>query len=287
VVDLGAILRDLVGRVLALAKREPAMLLSFDWVKQQVGVKAWRYLGIQDVPLDKIVGSVNRYQDFDRAFFPLHGVSPRLRRIEEAWERGEILPPVKLYKIGDAYFVEDGHHRVAAARRAGATTIDAEVMEFVPLVPISATDTPQDILIKAEYAAFLSQTRLDRLRPDLEIRFTELGKYKVLLEHIAVHRYFLGIEQGREVTEEEAAVSWHDRVYRPLVDAFRRTGALAHFPGRTEADLYVWVSEHLYYLRELYGPEVDLEGAVEDFVRRFGGADRRRDSTPQGSRPGA
>lgn len=251
-------------------RREPTLLLPFDWVRKNVGTKAWRYKGLQEVEVEKIVGSVNRYQDFDRAFFPVHGASPRLRQIEDAWRSGEILPPIKLYQIGDAYFVEDGHHRVAAARRAGARSIDAEVVEFVPLVPISATDTPRDILVKAEYAAFLAQTHLDRLRPDQEILFSELGKYKILLEHIAVHRYFLGIEQQREVPYEEAVASWYDRVYRPLVDTFRRTGALAHFPGRTEADLYVWVSEHLYYLREMYGPDVDLEQAVRDYTHRFG-----------------
>ncbi|HOD73286.1 MAG TPA: hypothetical protein PKM13_01935 [Candidatus Bipolaricaulis anaerobius] len=133
-----------------------------------------------------------------------------------------------------------------------------------------AADTPRDILVKAEYAAFLAQTHLDRLRPDQEILFSELGKYKILLEHIAVHRYFLGIEQRREVPYEEAVASWYDRVYRPLVDTFRRTGALAHFPGRTEADLYVWVSEHLHYLREMHGPDVDLEQAVRDYTHRFG-----------------
>lgn len=279
-VDLGALLRDLAARVLVLARREPTLLLSFDWVKEQVGIKAWRYRGLQEVPLQQIVGSVNRYQDFDRAFFPLHGISPRLRQIEEAWDRGEVLPPVKLYKIGGAYFVEDGHHRVAAARRAGATVIDAEVMEFVPTVPVSASDTPKDILLKAEYAEFLRETHLEELCPGMEITFSELGKYKVLLEHIVVHRYFLGIEQQRDVSYEEAVVSWVDRVYRPLVEAFRRAGALTHFPGRTEGDLYVWVSEHLHYLREAYGPEVDLEGAVEDFVRRFGSGPGRKARAP-------
>lgn len=268
--DPRTLLQRLLDGIFGQVRREPSLLLSFDWVRKRVGTKAWRYKGLVEVEIAKIVGSVNRYQDFDRAFFPLQGASPRLRQIEDAWRRGEILPPVKLYQIGDAYFVEDGHHRVAAARRSGALSIDAEVVEFVPLVPVSATDTPRDILVKAEYAAFLSHTRLDRLRPEQEVLFSELGKYKVLLEHIAVHRYFLGIEQGREVPYEEAVASWYDRVYRPLVEAFRRTGALAHFPGRTEGDLYVWVSEHLHYLRELYGPDVDLDRAVQDYTRRFG-----------------
>ncbi|MBC7092909.1 transcriptional regulator [Candidatus Bipolaricaulota bacterium] len=260
----------LIARVLAHVRQEPSLLLPFDWVKDQVRIKAWRYLGLQEVEIAKIVGSVNRYRDFDRAFLPRQGPSERLERLEEAWRRGEILPPIKLYKIGDAYFVEDGHHRVAAARREGSRYIDAEVVEFVPDVPIAATDTPKEILIKAEYSAFLAHTRLDELRPDQEIVFTELGKYRILLEHIDVHRYFLGLEQRREVPYAEAVASWYDRVYRPLVDTFRRTKALAHFPGRTEADLYVWASEHLYYLRERYGPDVDLEGAVRDYAQRYG-----------------
>ncbi|MCR4391376.1 MAG: DUF4032 domain-containing protein [Candidatus Acetothermia bacterium] len=260
----------LIARVLAHVRQEPSLLLPFDWVKEHVRIKAWRYLGLQEVEIAKIVGSVNRYRDFDRAFLPRQGPSERLERLEEAWRRGEILPPIKLYKIGDAYFVEDGHHRVAAARRGGGRFIDAEVVEFVPDVPITATDTPKDILIKAEYSAFLAHTRLDELRPEQDIVFTELGKYRILLEHIDVHRYFLGLEQRREVPCAEAVASWYDRVYRPLVDTFRRTKALAHFPGRTEADLYVWVSEHLYYLRERYGPDVDLEGAVRDYAQRYG-----------------
>jgi len=272
--DPRALWRRLAEAIRGRTRRAPAPLLPFDWVKKKVGIKAWRYKGVQEVEVEKIVGSVNRYRDFDRAFFPLHGASSRLRQIEAAWRRGEILPPVKLYQIGGAYFVEDGHHRVAAARRTGARFVDAEVMEFVPVVPISASDTPRDILAKAEYAAFLVQTRLDRLRPEQEIVFSELGKHRLLLEHIAVHRYFVGIEQQRDVSYEEAVASWYDRVYRPLVDAFRRTTALAHFPGRTEADLYVWISEHLHYLRELHGPDVDLEQAVRDYTQRFGIAHR-------------
>ncbi len=144
------------------------------------------------------------------------------------------------------------------------------MFEFLPDVPISPRDTPRDILIKAEYSAFLAHTRLDELRPDQEILFTELAGYRKLLEHLDVHRYFLGLEERRDVPYEEAVASWYDRVYKPLVDTFRNTGLLPHFPGRTEADLYVWVSEHLYYLRERYGPGVGLEEAARDFAERFG-----------------
>ncbi len=262
--------QKLLASILPHLHREPSLLLPFDWVKERVRIKGWRYRGVREVEIERIVGSLNRYQDFDRAFLPRRGPSERLRQLERAWRRGEVFPPVTLYKLGDAYFVVDGHHRVAAARHQGGRYIDAEVFEFLPDVPISPRDTPQDILIKAEYSAFLAHTRLDELRPDQEILFTELASYRKLLEHLDVHRYFLGLEERRDVPHEEAVASWYDRVYKPLVDAFRDTGLLAYFPGRTEADLYVWVSEHLYYLRERYGPGVGLEEAARDFAERFG-----------------
>ncbi|MBC7318447.1 ParB N-terminal domain-containing protein [Candidatus Bipolaricaulota bacterium] len=258
-------------RLFSLAQKEPAFLLPFDWVKEKIPIRGWRYLGLQEVEVDKIVGSVDRYDDFTRAFLPVHGEDVRQQRIERAMERGEVLPPVKLYKLGEVYFVVDGHHRVAAAKKTGAKFIDAEVVEFLVDVPLSPADTEKDILLKAEYAAFLRHTRLKELRPEAEIIFTELSGYRKLLEHIDVHRYFRGIEEGREIPYEEAVVSWYDRVYRPIVEAVRRTGILKKFPGRTEADLYVWLSEHLYYLAKEKGVAPDLEKVAKEFAQKYGG----------------
>ncbi len=264
--------RDLLTAVLPLARRQPTLLIPFDWVKDQLKLQGSRYRGLQTVEINKIVGSLNRYQDFDRAFLPLHATAERterLHRLEHALKKGEILPPVRLYKVGDVYFVEDGHHRVAAARRQGAKEIDAEVIEFQSSVPLEAGITPKDILIKAEYVDFLNRTHLDKLRPDQKIEFTEPGRYRILLNHIDVHRYFLGQEKKQEIPYEEAVTSWYDNVYTPLVETFRRLDILKRFPGRTEADLYVWLSRHLYYLREQYGPDVDLEKAVLNYAKRY------------------
>jgi hypothetical protein len=265
--------RDLLSGILAVVRREPTFLIPFDWVKEQIGLKGRWYRGLQVVGIDRIVGSLNRYRDFDRAFLPRRATAERTERIDRlqaALERGEEFPPVVLYKVGEVYFVVDGHHRVAAARQEGAQEIDAEVVEFEPTVPIEAGVTKKDFLIKAEYAEFLRRTHLDRIRPAQRIVFTEPGRYHAVLEHIAVHRYFLGLEQGREIPYEEAVASWFDHVYTPLAEAFRRLDLLKQFPGRTEADLYGWVSEHLYYLREQYGPDVNLEQAVLDYARNYG-----------------
>ncbi|MGY4706225.1 transcriptional regulator [Candidatus Bipolaricaulota sp. J31] len=238
-------------------------------MKEKIHIEGWRYLGFRTVEIDKIVGSVDRYQDFTRAFLPLRADRDRLRRIKRAMDRNEIFPPVRLYKVGDIYFVEDGHHRVAAAKERGAKFIDAEVTEFIPNVPLEPGITEVEILIKAEYSEFLRQTKLDKLRPEARIEFTELGKYRILLEHIEVHRYFRAREEGREIPFQEAVLSWYDNVYKPLVEAFRRSRILDYFPGRTEADLYLWVSEHLHHLRQTLGGGVGPKEAVEDFVDRL------------------
>ncbi len=264
--------RDLLTAVLPVARRRPSLLIPFDLVKDKLRLRESHYRGMQTVEIDRIVGSLNRYHDFNRAFLPLSSTPEgmeRLQRLTRALEKGEILPPVRLYKVGDVYFVEDGHHRVAAARRQGAKEIDAEVIEFDSNIPLEPGVTTRDILIKAEYADFLERTHLDKLRPEQRIEFSEPGRYRVLLEHIDVHRYFLGLEKKREIPYEEAVVSWYDNVYKPLVETFRRLGILKRFPGRTEADLYVWLSRHLYYLRERYGPDVDLEKAVLDYANRY------------------
>lgn len=262
-------------KLFALAKKEPALLLPFDWVKEKVRVQGWRYLGLQEVEVDKIAGSVDRYDDFTRSFFPLQADDERQRNINAALARGEVLPPVKLYKLGDVYFVVDGHHRVAAAKRAGVKFLDAEVEEFLTQVPLSPADTEKDVLLKAEYAAFLAHTKLKELRPEAEIIFTELAGYRKLLEHIDVHRYFRGLEEGREISYAEAVASWYDRVYRPITEAVRRTGILRKFPGRTQADLYVWLSEHLYYLGQKRGVAPDLEQTAREFTKKYGAQLRR------------
>ena len=85
-----------------------------------------------------------------------------------------------------------------------------------------------------------------------------------------MHRYFLGLERDKEISWKRAVESWYDQVYMPLVSVIREAGILRHFPSRTEADLYLWVIEHLWYLREEC-PECDtsLEQATIDFTRRF------------------
>lgn len=124
--------RALVRRALAGFRREPALnrLLSFDDVRRALWANNRTYLGTRAVEVEKIVGSVGRWSDFDRSFLPARAsVGERWKRIDRAYHRGEDLPPVELYKIGEAYFVVDGNHRVSVARYHGAQWIDARVTE--------------------------------------------------------------------------------------------------------------------------------------------------------------
>jgi hypothetical protein len=248
----------------------PNRLLSWREVCDKLGIRGQIYRGMHTIPVDRIIGSVGRYLDFDRAFLPTQGVTAnRWRSIARAHYDDISLPPVKLYKIGDAYFVLDGNHRVSVARERGVEFVDAEVIEAAARVPVTAQMDAGDLEIKGEYTRFLEQTRLDELRPDQQVEFTIGGGYEQLLEHIAVHRYFMGLEQERFIPEDEAVSDWYDNVYTPLVRITREQDVLADFSHRTEADLYLWIMDHQHYLRERFGPGVETERATEHFVDHY------------------
>ncbi len=258
------------NEVSAFLSRRPNRLLSWNEVRDKLGIRGQVYRGIQTVPVDRIVGSVGRYKDFDRAFMPVQGeTADRWRSIARAHYDDVSLPPVKLYKVGEVYFVLDGNHRVSVARERGAKFVDAEVIEARVRVPVEADLDANDLEIMGEYAHFLERTRLDELRPDQRIEFTIGGGYERLLEHIAVHRYFMGLEQERPIPEDEAVCDWYDNLYLPLVQIIREKGILADFPGRTEADLYLWIMDHQHFLREQCGPELSTEQAAEHFAEHY------------------
>lgn len=255
-------------RVLGSLSGQPQELLPFDEVREKLKLGGPIYRGVQDVPLDKIIGSVDRYQDFDRRFMPKQSHSEnKWQRVNRAWYREENLPPVMLYQVGEVFFVIDGHHRVSVARSHGQPTIEAEVRECRARVPLTP-DIDADALERlGDRVDFLERTRIDVLRPDSSLETTLLGGYDRLLEHIAVHRYYMGVEQGREIPEDEAVIHWHDTLYEPVARLAEGSELLAELPGRTSTDMYLWVMDHLHYLRSRAGgEEVDPVTAAADFL---------------------
>lgn len=251
--------------------KQPVNLLSFEEVQHKLRLAQSAYRGLQQVELDKIVGSVGRYHDFTRTFLPLiESDRVRWQRIAELqYEQG--LPPIELYKVGDAYFVKDGNHRVSVAREFGAKTIEAYVWEYetpVGGLSVTAGDVLDDLIVKTEYRAFLDRTRLDLSHPGQNIVLTEPGMYPELELEIELYRRNLEQIDGEPHTYQQAAANWYEMVYTLAVDIIRESGVLEMFPGRTEADLYVWVTRHRKELNDQYGEAPHLREVIARIAER-------------------
>jgi nucleotide-binding universal stress UspA family protein len=246
-------------------------LLSYEEVRKSLKLGAGlASRGLQDIPLDAIVGSVDRYGDYTRTFLPRHDVDAwRWARVQMAMTNLAGLPPIEVYKVGDVYFVLDGNHRVSVARQLGNSYIQAYVTEVPTPVPLTPDTRPDELIIKARYAAFLKRTGLDRHQPEVDLTVTVPGQYRILEEHIQAHHHLMELDQGREVSLEEAAAHWYDEVYRPVVEMIREQGILRDFPERTETDLYLWLSEHHQELEQSLGWEIDPAAAATDLRDRF------------------
>jgi hypothetical protein len=109
------------------------------------------------------------------------------------------------------------------------------------------------------------ETGLAERRPGADITFTEIGRYDELAEHINEHKWYLNLHQRVEIALADAAASWYDLVYLPIVQIIRDARLLARFPGATEADLYVYIGHHWAELGRKYGPIFTLEEAAEDY----------------------
>lgn len=256
-------------QITARLRGKSANLLSFDEVAEQLKITGRTSRGLQTIPLEAIVGSVGRYTDFTRTFLPrLDADQDRWAAIKAAAASMTDLPPIEVYQIGETYFVLDGNHRVSIARRQGLSYIDAYVTEVRTRVPLSPDVQPDELIIKAEYAAFLEFTRLDQLRPGADLSVSVPGQYARLENHIEVHRYFVEVAEEREISDEEAVCRWYDEAYLPIVDAIREQGILRYFPGRTETDFYVWLSRHRAALQNELGWQIRPGVAVARLADR-------------------
>lgn len=245
-------------------------LLSYDEIKEKLHIGGPLYRGVKTVRVDQIAGSLNRYHEFDRVFLPASDtLAERWQRVNRAFYEEVSLPPVVLYKVGQVYFVVDGHHRVSVAREQGQLEIEAEVRECATRVNITADIRPEDLVILESKVHFLERTSLDNLRPDADIKLTIPDGFERMLEHIAVHRYFMGIDHKRDIAEDEAVADWYDHVYLPIIQVIRETEILNEFPGKTEGDLYLWILDHQHYLVEEEGITLQMpEDAARTFLER-------------------
>lgn len=256
-----------VQEVLARFTGKSTQLLSYEEVAEKLKLQIRTERGLQNIPLDAIVGSVGRYSDFTRTFLPRRNDNQqRWAGVKTAMEKGEGLPPIEVYKVGEVYFVVDGNHRVSIARQEGFKTLEARVIEFQTNIKLTPDIQPDDLIIKAEYANFLDITNIIDLRPNVDLTVTTPGQYERLLKEICTQEFLLERERKSPVPFDEVVKAWYENEYIPLAEAIRDRGLLRWFPGRTVTDLYIWISENRAALEEELGWEIRSDISATDLI---------------------
>ena len=199
------------------------------------------YAGLETIELSKIVGTVDRSNDFDRDFLP------RTAQTRERWERLERafptlgFPPISVYRVNDVFFVIDGNHRVALAKQKKAEFIDAEITEIRTDVEINEDIDFERVLYLEQARHFMQRSGLARSRPMARIDFTHPREFAVLLDIVKVHGYDLMMEKGAALEPSEIAADWYDSVYLPAVESIRWERLRELEPKFTDGDLFLWV----------------------------------------------
>jgi hypothetical protein len=253
-----------IGRWMRREPDDVAHILPFEEVVDALGRVSESYAGLQPVPLDAIVGSVDRTREFDRSFRP---VSPRLRsrweRIAAAQRRGESLPPISVYRIGDLYFVRDGHHRVSVARSLGRPDIDAYVTEVQTRIRPGEDIRVTDLPLKDHERLFRERVPLDGDR-HARITVSDPWDWPGLAE--AVEAWGMRAMQARRayMDRSEVARLWFDDEYAPVTEMLREGELLER--DETEADAYMRIASRRYRLLRTHEwtPEILERLAEED-----------------------
>ncbi|OQY34046.1 MAG: transcriptional regulator [Spirochaetaceae bacterium 4572_59] len=267
--------KALFNTILNILRPEKRELLSFYDVKSLIKTRSESYKGMQVVKIEDIAGSEGRYHDFNKAFLPKkEHLRKRWESIDKAYITDVILPPIKLYKIGQVYFVRDGNHRVSVAKAQGMYSIDAEVTELTTSIKITSSMSRLELVaavIAYEKEQIIqSQPELAVLIEEDRIDFTAPGRFEEMLRHILGHKYFINMDQEEEIALELAARSWRENLYQPIIRTIQTANLLSRFPGRTEADLYIWIVKHWHELKDKYGQEYPMEAAAAAFSKKHG-----------------
>jgi hypothetical protein len=250
--------RAVLTRIAARLRGEPddvELVLPYEEVVAALGFASERSLGLRVVPLDAIVGSVDRTRDFDRNFRPTSArVRTRWEQIAAAMRRGEPMPPVDLNKIGEIYFVRDGHHRVSVARALGRKDIDAYVTEVITRVGADKRITLADLPLKSHERVFFERVPLPREARG-EIRLTDPWKYAELAEGVEAWGFRTIQAQEALLDRRQNAELWLETEYRPVVAMLREAG----IPKRqTETEAYMRVAGERYRLLRTHRWDEDI-----------------------------
>lgn len=240
--------RQVLSRLATRLRRGPDdvnLILPFDEVIAALGWRAERSLGLQTIRLESIVGTVDSRRDFDRKFRPTSNrVRERWERLALAQARGEALPPIDVYRVGDLHFVRDGHHRVSLAIAHGQQTIDAYVTEVQTLVPARGIRTRADVITKDYERLFRSRVPLPP-QAMAKIQVTDSWSYAELGEAVEAWGFRYMQSEGKFVDRVEVARRWFTQEYTPVLRMLHEADLLG---GRTEAEAYLAVASERYRL---------------------------------------
>jgi hypothetical protein len=240
--------RQVLASLAHRLRREPddvSLIMPLDEVVAALGERGRQSLGLQIIRLDSIVGTVDSRRDFDRKFRPTSSrVRARWERLALAQRRGEPIPPIDVYRVGDLHFVQDGHHRVSIAIATGAKVIDAYVTEILTVVPAGRLRSRADLLVK-------SYERLFRARVPLpgqalaKISFSDPWSYADLGEAVEAWGFRCMQDEHRFLDREQIARRWFAEEYNPVVRMLRAADLIG---SGTEAEAYQRVARERYRL---------------------------------------
>ena len=234
-------------------------LLSFEEASRRLRAATRAYRGVQVIPVDRIVGSVNRADDFDRDFRARRAVSRG--RLEQLRQASGSLPAIVVFEVGGVYFVEDGHHRVALASERGAEFIDAQVTSLLTDYELGPdVDVPR-LIHTQQQRWLLEESGLASARPQAQIQFTLLDGYTQLRDIIDAFGYVTSRQRGALLPPPDVAAAWHDDVYQPGVEAVHVAGLPRLYESwhSTDADLFLWVYQ---IRRDLQGQDRNVDFTV-------------------------
>ena len=274
--------RQVLARLAQRLRREPDdvnLILPFDEVMAALGRAGERRLGLRTIPLDKVVGSVDSTREFDRHFRPTSSrIRERWERLALAQRRGESIPPIDVYQVGDMYFVVDGHHRVSIAIATGQKTIDAYVTEIRTVAPAKGIQRRSDLLFKSYERLFMARVPLPA-SAYAKITVTDPWGYAELSETVEAWGFRLMQHEYKFCDRAEVSRRWYAEEFLPVVRMLRGADLVG---DNTDAEAYLTIARERYRLIRTHEWN---DAVIEEMQRRLGAAHHWRHRT-DGAAPG-
>jgi len=264
--------RQVLGRLVQRLRREPDdvnLILPFDEVVAALGRVGEQRLGLRTIPLARVVGSVDSMRDFDRLFRPTSSrVRERWERLALAQRRGESIPPIDVYQVGDLYFVADGHHRVSIALTTGQKTIDAYVTEVLTAVPADGIRHRSDLLFKSYELLFRSRVKLQP-QAYAKIKVSDPWSYAELGEAVEAWGFRLMQHEHKFYDREQVSLRWFAEEFTPVVRMLHSADLVG---SNTDAEAYLIVASERYRLIRTHQWTDEV---IEELQRRLRSPRRR------------